>query len=239
MALAARWQFGVEDRLSGDRIECRHLRTVLVTLSSDRVAALIRLTDAVRALRGYCYQTSADPRAHWTTIRKTLETRSAVLMNLARLVAGTGLRPDLRLSEVANIAAVVKRWRSISEDMQSSRAHILPVEQRTRSDVLRATAEFAVSVQVAIGAAGDALLTDGWRSRVVVMRDKSRQLGAVLDAIGTHLHALKPLGLGSFTASALEQPITEVLRIVDKLREAQADLDPYLAHLIHRIAGIR
>jgi very-short-patch-repair endonuclease len=228
MALAAGWQFRIEDRLAGDRIECGHLRTVLVSLSGDKVAALIGLADAVRRLREYFDQLNADLQAPWTAVRKDLETRGAVLMNLVKLISGTGLLPDLPLSEVAKVAVAAKRWQSIAEELRSPRANVLPVEHRTRSDVLRATARFAASVQVATGAAAHALLADGWRFRVSVMRDESRRLVAVLGAIGNHLHALKPLGLGGFTTSALEQPITEVLRVVDKLREAQADLVPYL-----------
>lgn len=228
LACAARWQFRVEDGLSGDRAACAHLRMVLVTLPVDRFTALIGLTNAAGILRGFLDRLTANPRSSWTSAQKALEIRGSVLANLAKIIAATGLRSDLPISEVSNVAAAAQRWRLISEDLGSPRAQILPIDRQAQSSVLRSTANFAISVHAAIGGAAQGLLADGWGLQISSVRAGSRQLGAALDVVGRHLYALKPLGLGGFITRALDQPIPVVRQAAEELLEAQADIGPYL-----------
>jgi hypothetical protein len=227
-ALAASWQFRVEDVLSSNDLEVVRIRSSLFGLDRDKHIRLASLAKATKNLRLTGRQTGLPPDTVWDDAMRIVRVRAAGVADLLAAVKASGLKDTVLLGNIMEFAELAQLWQKKFESMQSLTTTGLLAGVMPSTAVLFDTARFASSVHKIFPVAAGDLLSGRRAGGIGALWEALAKLKSELQDVDGCLGQLAALGLEEYAAAALGQPAEVVSQRALELLAAKDELPHFL-----------
>jgi very-short-patch-repair endonuclease len=236
ITLAADWQRRVGEVFSGEDMGTARLRDTFLALDEASLLRVAALAGPARALRATLEEANVGGGQSWAALCRAKSERAEALGQLARLLTGLGLRPEVALADLEALAECAEWWRRASVNLASKRAQSIRGVSASSAQRLRATAAFAASLYELAPAAAATLLADGWSDAVAVLRASAERAKVLSTAFAAALSSVADLGLHAFAQTAPDRPFKTVRAGAEELLSAATELPAYLSFATTRAA---
>ena len=227
-ALAASWQFQVEDTLTANDYEVLGVKTALTTLGQDRFGRLAALAGPAANLRHFLSQAALDANTTWDEAKRRIAARSTGVASLVAAVRAIGLSDRVSLARLEELGDLVGRWIGGTARLTAPHSIALIGDPLLPVSIIHDSANFAITVHRCLPAAAAGILADGWHSGVAAARGAAAAFGAEQSIFDVTLRQLSQVGFDRFAARVLDQSITETIDETAILLAARSDLPHFL-----------
>ena len=221
---AAEWQAQVLAVLSGDGGVCRAMRDRLITARVEALSPLAALAERAESLVGPL----AEGDKTWSQEFRKAQLVAQAWADLARLLQDIGIRADLRLDRLPELAHEFGRRAAAQSALDTDAARGLLRGTAPDASTLLATAAFAERAHGALPGGAAQVLGDGWTASIGRLRLVAAETARLVSGIRDNVPMLKGMGLGSVASVASDGSLAELREKAGELLAASAQLADYL-----------